>query len=210
MTQQMQAQPQRRRPSEVTIPQLTPEETRRRAERGFDAAVNAVIRSQFNAAPPVSEMNALRAIVDRMASGGREVDLAAAVDEYIEANPNSVIARYYNATNGSTDWLVSGGRLGFNRSALQSTVRSMLGAARTPLIEGLVRLCDPRNRSVPLDVRNLVELMPNAMPEMQRQLEQQFGNGRNQVPVTIAYNSQEQQLVLTSKLPPPPQEVRFD
>jgi hypothetical protein len=93
--QQQQAPPQRRRPSEVTIPQLTPEETRRRAERGFDAAVSVVISQQFNAAPPAAEITALRRIVDRMASGGQQVDLGAALDEYVEANPNSAIARYY-------------------------------------------------------------------------------------------------------------------
>jgi hypothetical protein len=51
--------------------------------------------------------------------------------------------------------------------------------------------------------------MPNAMPELQRQLTQQFERGRNQVPVTVAYNSDEQQFLLTSKLPPPAQEYDF-
>ncbi len=210
MAQPVQAQPQRRRPAEVTVPQLSPEETRRRAERGFDAAVASVLRSQFTAAPPAAEIAAVRRMVDERMAPGQTVDVGAVLDEYARANPNSVIARYLRATNGSTDWMMSGNRIGFNVRALQDSVRSQLNAGKTAFADALVTLCNPRNRSNPVDVSAIAQLMPDStMPELQRQLATQFRTGRNQVPATVAYDGGQQQFTLTSLIPPPAQDMDF-
>ncbi len=108
-TREPQAEEQRR-PAEITIPRLSPEETARRAGTGYDAAVNAVMRQHFGAAPPAAEITALRNMVNERARGGQDVDFGAVLDDYVAQNPNSLIARYYQAAGGATDWLLVRGR----------------------------------------------------------------------------------------------------
>ncbi len=76
-------------------------------------------------------------------------------------------------------------------------------------MNALVELNNPRNRSTSIDVSQLAGMMPAAVRDMSGQLVSQFERGRSQLPVTIAYNSDDQRLMLTTKLPPPPQDLDF-
>ncbi len=189
---------------------MSEEETRRRAGAAFDASVASVMRQYFSQPPPAAEVTAIRNEANARMRRGEDVDMGVVLDAFVDQNPNSVIARYLRATGGATDWMtLPGNRVGFNPSAFQANIRGALGAGRQPFVDTIARLSDPRNRSAPVDMSSVVALMPGAVPELASQLHAQCDWGRNSLPVTIAYDTSGQRLMLTTKLPVPPQEVSF-
>lgn len=206
-----QRQPEeQRRPAEITVPRLSEEETRRRAGAGFDAAMATVIRQSFSQPPPAAEVAAIRRAVETIQRRGEDADVTQVLADYVEQNPNSVLARYSRATNGASDWMIlPNNRVGFNSSVFSGYIRNALGAARQPFVDTVARLSDPRNRSAPVDMSNVVARIPNAVAELARQLHAQCDRGRNALPVTIAYDTSGERLVLTTKLPIPPQDLNF-
>jgi hypothetical protein len=170
----------------------------------------AVIRTSFSQPPPAAEVAAIRRAVDTIQRRGEDADVTQVLADYVEQNPNSVLARYYRATNGASDWMVvQGNRIGFNAAVFQTSIRGVFSAARQPFIDTVARLSDPRNRSAPVDMSNVVARIPNAVPELARQLHAQCDRGRNALPVTIAYDTSGERLMLTTKLPVPPQDMNF-
>jgi len=193
------------------VPRLSEEETRRRAGAGFDAAMNTVIRQRFSQAPPPAEVAAIRREVQAIQARNEDADVTAVLSAYVEANPNSVLARYYRATNGASDWMMLPGNrgIGFNPSVFQATIRGALSVARQPYIDIVAQLSNPRNRSAPMDMSSIVARMPGAVPDLASQLHAQCDRGRNALPLTIAYDTPGQQIVLTTKLPPPETDYSF-
>lgn len=208
MAQPRQAEPQERRPPEIRVPTLTREETERRATRAFDASRDAVVRS-LNRPPPAAEMTALRRLVDaavRNSSPGETVDITPIITQYASDHPDSTIARNLRLTGGSTEWLFNGDRFGFNSSAFATALNAQINAAKQNVVTALVNLNNPRNRSNEVPTRPIA---PELMAAMQPQLSTQLGGGRNQLPATVEWRPQPQQLYFATLLPPPPQEVNF-
>lgn len=199
------AEPRQERPPRVRVPTLTREETERRAARAFDAALASVIRAQF-VPPPAAEINAIRSIVERGIREGRTVEIGDVLDGYCAEHPASALARYNRIFRGDTTWLMSGGRVGFNRSEFGRLSASYVGTARPHVIEALVRLSDPRNRNTPIDVSSLDQ---DIVAALQQELSSQLRAGRNQLPASISHERPEQRLLFANLLPPPPQEADF-
>ncbi len=209
MGQPRTAEPQETRPPEIRVPTLTREETERRATRAFDASRDAVVRA-LNHSPPAAEMTALRRQIDaaiRNSSPGETVDITPIISQYAQSNPNSTIARYLRLTGGATDWLMSAsGAFGFNSAQFAADLNQQINAAKQNVVNALVNLNNPRNRDTSVPTR---PIEPELMASMQPQLSKQLGGGRNQLPATVEWRAQPQQLFFASLLPPPPQEVNF-
>jgi hypothetical protein len=222
------AQPRQaeRRPSEVTIPQLSREETERRAGRAFDSAIVGLLGQYFRGPPPASEMTAFRRMADeavRSAPRGQTVDIGGVVDRFIREHPDSVIARYTSFTGGSTDWLMNAdtGRIQFSQSALTHGVTEFFASAKTQTVAALARLSDPRNRGMPVDFSSVDLVLerrripPSRQGEQERIVETtagqvliaalsaQISHGSNQLPATATYQQQDSNVQLASLLPPP-------
>ena len=211
MAQPVQAEPTETRPPRVTVPRLTVEETQRRAGAAFDAARDAVMRTQFRP-PPASEVTAFRNMVNarlRQTREGETLDVGAVLQEYCEANPNSAIARYNRLFGGDTSWLLSadGSRVGFQSAAFGQLARNYVNALRQPTIDVLVQLNNPRNRSssVPTSTRDQA-----VVAALQQSLSSQLSTGRNQLPASVSHDAGAQLLAFTNLIPPPAQEIGED
>ncbi|MEW6722297.1 MAG: hypothetical protein AB1324_03480 [Candidatus Micrarchaeota archaeon] len=203
-----QPEPMETRPPRVSVPRLSREETQRRAERAFDASMQAVLRSHFRP-PPAAEVTAFRNMVNarlRQTREGETLDIGAVLEDYCRANPSSAIARYNRLFGGDTSWLMSGDRIAFNSAAFNTLARNYVSAARQPTVNALVQLNDPRNRTVPVPITSLES---DIVAALQTSLSGQLRSGSNQLPATVAFERQEERLMFASLLPPPDQNVDF-
>lgn len=220
-----------RRPSEVTIPQISREETERRAGRAFDSSLVAMLGQYFRGPPPAAEMREFRRMVDeavRATPEGQTADVGAVMDRYVRDHPDSVFARYMTFSGGSSEWILNErGQVAFTQSALTRTVTAFFAAPRAQVVGAFATLSDPRNRSNSVDLSgiNLVLERRRIPPRREGEEEQviettagqvlhrglaaQIGAGTNQLPATAAFEQADSRLALNSTLPPPPTDYSF-
>ncbi|MFN7991938.1 MAG: hypothetical protein U0R44_07335 [Candidatus Micrarchaeia archaeon] len=222
------AQPrqQERRPAEVTVPRISPEETALRAGRAFDSSLVGMLRQYFRGPPPAAEMAQFRQAVNdalRDSRPGETVDVGGIADRFARDNPESVFARYMRFSGGSTGWIFNGdtGQVAFSQSTLTRDVTGFFAGARRLTVDALVNLSNPQNRSQPvnlgtvdlvLDTRHIPPARrgdPEQIVEVRAAsvihsgLSAQISRGQNQVPATATFDQSVPRILLASLLPPP-------
>ena len=195
--------PRKEAEADVTIPRIGERETQRRAEVGFDLALAKLIKEQYSQPPPKSEMDTLRKMVTEITKTGQDVDLNAVLDEYVRDNPDTVIAKYYRAT-GDPACFHKGNRIEFNLKELHASLREFLKPVRDSVVSDLVALSNPEVLGKSLTLKDIdAELLAN----FSTKLTQVFSTGKTQLPVEITLK--ENDLIMLSKLTPPPQSFEF-
>ncbi len=189
-----------RRPAETQTPQLTEDQVRDRAQRGFDTVISNIIRTQFSQRPGAAEMAAFRPFFDRYES----VD--AAVRAYVDslrerdnqsrergqpatAVSSSLIAKYYEFT-GSTGWLLTPTQtLGFIPSILANDVRAVTNDYRGRIANAYVGLYQQSRSDSPSYTYTDLNLVANlgiVGPLLLNGMIGQVNGGPNAVPAFMA------------------------
>ena len=199
--------PAQKAPTEAKEPRLSAEETERRAGRAFDAAMASVIRTNMRPPPP-SEISAFRKDIEARLAKGENVNVGSALDAYSRKNPNSAIARYNKLFQGDTSWITSpdGSKIAFQASAFEALCRDYVSASREHVVGALVKLNNPDNRKVPIDMSGMDSAIALALSQ---QLSAQVKSGSNQLPATVTFEQSDDRILVANLLPPPDQEVKF-
>lgn len=159
----------------VTIPQITPDAAESRASTAW----TNVIAGLTSARPSQEDMNHLNTLVGR--AGG---DLDAAMEQFCEDRPNSCLTAYYDYTGGSTDFLITRGRLGFNQRALQSGLSERLSTLRQTLLGHVRELSDPTRRHLRLTI-DTRELDRGLVSALAQGLASEFNSSRERRPASV-------------------------
>jgi hypothetical protein len=199
--------------AKVNEPVVAEDVAKTRAGHAFDIASSrsaALIGKQY--APPASEVAALQKMISealKNSSQGQTVDVGKILDQYIEDNPNSNIAKLSALTGGSTSWIISSsGRAGFNQSAFTADFKTFLGSTKTKVVETMVKVASDRKmRSGQNDLSQIPDQKAAGILVAELAKQVSAPGAKDPLPMDMAYDNQT--LKYASRTEPPEQSVEF-
>ena len=194
------------------IPKLNVSEVRVRAGRAFDAAVSEVMRINFSKPEPPSrkEIKELNDFANRAVAGkeGQMIDFSKVLDDFVEKNPDSTVAKYYYLTD-STAWILSEkGGIRFSGKDLKQELTNYLSSYKSEVVKACASLADPSKDNYEQDVKDIEELLPGIPAQLQAALQRQFAGKTNALAISVEYN--EGTLAYKNLLKPEAKKYKYD
>jgi hypothetical protein len=208
-----QAQSEKKK-AKVGEPAVSEDVARSRASHAFDIAASRTAAELAKLyAPPPSETSALSKMVSnalKESKRGETVDVGKILDEYIEANPDSKIAKCAALTGGSTAWIISPstGRVAFNASQFSADFKTFVASTKPKVVDVMVKVASDRKQRSgenPLGQIPDEKAQKVLVAELARQVS--VPGAKDPLPMDITYDNQT--VKYASRTEPPPQSVEF-